>query len=173
MIKINAAQRLRAAAVHPEVEQCVAETSKLLKKRFPKAYKTFKGFQFKKVNHSSYDPWDRTVAVPEFGKDRPLIAVDREEDAADSTVLHYGLEGMLIHEFGHHVDHFIRARGDVAVKDRWFEVKKKLMSELGNVSAYAGTNSSEWMAEELLAEMKRKRPPRLLTVIDEIMKELK
>lgn len=170
---IHGEQSGAAHSINPEVARCVADTSKLLKKRFPKAFKTFKGFQFKSVNHPSYDPWDRAVSIPAFGKDRSLEEVDREEDASDSTVLQYGFEGMLIHEFAHHLDHFIRAKGSDEVKNVWFDEKRRLMRELGNVSPYAGTNSSEWVAEEVLAEMKNKRKPFLLSVIERLMGELK
>jgi hypothetical protein len=171
-IRLNAAARLRASAIHPEVQACVDSVMKLMRKTFPKAVKTFKGYKFERVNHPSYDAWDRDVKIPLFGKDRPLVEVDREEDASDKSVLHYGFEGMLIHEFGHHIDHFIRAKGDGAIKDLWFDEKRRLQRELGNVSAYAATNASEWVAEEFLAEIKRRRSPELLNVINKIMETL-
>jgi len=172
MIKIGAALRLQASSIHPEVQACLDRTCKELKRAFPKAYKTFKGFQFKRVNHPSYDAWDREVSLPLFGKDKPLAEVDKEENAADSSVLQLGFEGTLIHEFGHHIDHFIRAKGSEDVLTEWQALKKQLSVELGNVSRYAATNLSEWVAEEFLAEMKQKRPPKLIGAINNLMRNL-
>ena len=172
-MQIHAACRLlRASSLHPEVQQCLDATCARLKRLFPKPYKTFKGFHFRRVNHPSYDAWDREVSLPLFGKDQPLAVVDKEEDAADKRPLHLGFEGTLIHEFGHHVDHYIRAKGDDDIKDEWFEIKKRLISELGYVSAYAGTNNCEWVAEQFLAEVKGVRPHRLVTEINTLLKKI-
>lgn len=151
---MNATHRLLATAIHPEVQHCVDKTMEMLKSKFPIAKKVKVVFERRNIN--TFDAFDNEIKIPIYGKDQPRDVVDREEDAADSSVLQYGFEGTLIHEYGHAINHGIiqRLRRDDDALIEWQQVKRELEKQLGHPSAYAKKNTNEWFAEQFLYEMK-------------------
>lgn len=152
---MNAAHRLLATAIHPEVQKCVNATLKMLKSKYPIAKKTKVVFE-RRVG-ATFDPWDWEIKIDQFGKDQPLDVVDRAEDHDNgSQVLQYGFAGTLIHEYGHAINSAIiqKIRHDEDLLDEWQSTKRELESKLGHPSAYAKKNNNEWFAEQFLYEMK-------------------
>jgi hypothetical protein len=153
---MNAAHRLLATAIHPEVQHMVDTTLKMLKRKFPKVPKKLKVVFERRVG-ATFDPWDWELKMSDYGLDQPLHVVDKEEDQAQGPgTLQYGLEGTLIHEFGHAVNATIIKlhRQDDDALGAWQQTKHELEQKLGHPSAYAKKNNSEWFAEQFLYEMK-------------------
>jgi hypothetical protein len=163
---LNIAHRLLATSIHPEVQQCVDKTLKRLKSKYPIARKT--KVVFERRNNATTDAWDMEIKLPIFGKDKPLEAVDREENFANSNCLQYGLEGTIIHEFGHALNTAIiqSLKPNEDDLEAWQQTKKQLEKELGHPSPYSQKNNSEWFAEQFLYEMKG-HGHKLLDAIDQ------
>jgi uncharacterized protein (UPF0218 family) len=161
---MDAALRLLASAINPEVQHAVDQTMKNLKSSFPVAKKA--KVVFERRNNATFDPWDWEIKVPMFGKDESLEAVDREEDLANAGTLQYGFIGTIIHEYGHAINAgIIKLLKTDDERDAWFNRKKVLEQHLGHPSHYASKNSSEWFAEQFLFEYKG-HGNKLLQLID-------
>ncbi len=123
---------------------------------------------------SSFDPFDPKLKISTLGLHSDVATADAEINRANKPgyVVGYGLKALIVHEFGHAIDHFIRAKGSESVKDDWFEYKRQEMPLLGYPSPYSRKNMSELFAELFTLET-TKRSGKLIKTIDTFMHRVK
>ena len=152
-MELQAAYRLLASEINPEVQHEVDKTLKMLRSKFPVAKKTKVVFE-RRVG-ATFDPWDWEIKIDQYGKNEPLSVVNREEDHGNATAISHGLAGTVIHEYGHAINSAIiqKIRHNDEYLDEWLQVKRDLEHKLGHPSGYSKKNNSEWFAEQFLHEL--------------------
>jgi hypothetical protein len=146
-----------------------------MKKQFPLPTKKFKGIVFKRINTANYDQDDAQIRLPIFNMDKSLEQVDALVDEGHGiegkkdSALAYGFLGLLVHEYGHHLNSYIvmSAKKKPILQDEWFACKKKLEKELGPTSEYSKKNTGEWFAERFVAEQYNLVSKVLIPIINE------
>lgn len=122
--------------------------------KFPAVNKTLKGYEFISAVTSEFDAFSGKIRLSTLGLSGTVAEADSEHDAGNAPgfAIPGGLRSLITHEFGHALDHAIRAQLDEDGKDRWFDAKRELQARIPPVSDYAKKNTSEWFAEQFTAE---------------------
>lgn len=171
-MKINEITELQATPrISSEVFQHIEKVLGQLVSRYPAVGAFITRVVFPNSVTSEFDAFSRELRISNAGLSGTVTDADHWYDHANPPgfMIGRGLKSLIIHEFGHAIDHYIIALSDQDGKTAWFQRKKQLEQEIPPNSGYGRKNTREWFAEQFVAEYEGHARPVLLQLIDEFI----